>query len=106
MAVNPWTVQSPRRRLAQGSLRVIHHVPGWSLALGVWDGNRALLVRWNGDAAHPMGNPASHGYPTWFVLPGDLRAPTLDQIPNPNRAGAKDWLAGGEPSDWVNPISN
>jgi hypothetical protein len=42
----------------------------------VWDGNRALLIRWNGDPEHMMGNPVSHANPTWFVLP-----PTPAEIP-------------------------
>jgi hypothetical protein len=105
MAVNPWTVTSPKTRLALGSLRVIHHVPAWSLAIGVWDGNRALLIRWNGDPEHMMGNPVSHPNPTWFVLPEDTHSAILAIISDPNQTSTTEWLSGGEPINWVNPIS-
>jgi hypothetical protein len=106
MAVNPWTATSPNTRLALGSLRVIHHVPAWSLAIGVWDGNRALLIRWNGDPEHMMGNPVSHANLTWFVLPEDTHSAILAIISDPNQTSATEWLSGGEPVNWVNPISN
>ena len=31
------------------------------------------VIRWNGSGNEPgMGNPQSHGYPTWFVLPDEI----------------------------------
>jgi hypothetical protein len=71
LAVNPRAVISPQDRLDQ--LRVIHIHPNWSLAIGLWDGDRALLTRWNGDAQRPLGNPVSHSYPTWFVVPAEFQ---------------------------------
>ncbi len=57
MAINPHTVVSPKRPLT--GLRVICITHTWSLAVGMWDGpNRALLLHWNGDAGHLLGNPA------------------------------------------------
>jgi hypothetical protein len=103
--VNPWTVTSPQRRLK--ALRVIHHAVDWSLAIGIWDGSRVLLVRWNGDARQSMGNPVSHANPTWFVLPHDFRDLILNNlVANPNQMSAREWLTGAEPSEWVDPISN
>ena len=99
MAVNPRAVVSPRRRLNQ--LRVIYQVTDWSLAIGVWDGVRALLVRWNGDTDHPLGNPVSHSHPTWFVLPKDMHSAVLALIPDPNRSSAEAWLAGRDPNVWT-----
>jgi len=99
MAVNPGTVTSPVRRLSH--LRVIHQTQDWSLAIGVWDRvYRSLLVRWNGDIDHPMGNPVSHGHPTWFVLPEDFHAGALALVPNSNASSADEWLKGGNP-DWI-----
>jgi len=40
-----------------------------ALAIGRWDGNVVLAMRWNGDANNPIGNPQSRGLPTWFVVP-------------------------------------
>lgn len=98
LATNPHLVSSPKLRLK--GLRVIYSVTEWSLALGLWDGKRALLVRWNGDNDTPLGNPISRANPTWFVLPRDLRQSTLQNIPNPNCSSANNWLDGGNPTDW------
>jgi hypothetical protein len=40
-----------------------------SLAMGRWDGNPVLAIRWNGGPENPLGNPQSRGLPTWFILP-------------------------------------
>ena len=41
-----------------------------ALALGRWDGEAVLAMRWNGDnVGNPIGNPQSRGLPTWFILP-------------------------------------
>ena len=40
-----------------------------AVAVGRWDGNPVLAMRWNGGAANRLGNPQSRGLPTWFVLP-------------------------------------
>lgn len=99
MAVNPRLVISPKTRL--DGLRVLHQAKGWSLAIGLWDGNRALLTRWNGDAQHLLGNPVSRARPTWFVLPEDFHGAILGLIPQPNRTSGAASLEGGEPSDWA-----
>jgi hypothetical protein len=103
MAINPWTVTSPKKRLALH--RVIHRVPDqeigieWALAVGTFDDRPTLLVRWNGDS--PMGNPVSSGHPTWFVLPSDLHMVTLSVVQEPNRSSARKWLKGLNPTSWV-----
>jgi hypothetical protein len=101
MAVNPHTVVSPQDRLSRPC--VIHITQWWSLAIGIWDGDRALLVRWNGDPDHLMGNPVSHANPTWFMLPEDFHDLLLTLVLAPNQSNAKHWLAGGEPTAWVTP---
>lgn len=40
-----------------------------AVAVGRWDGNPVLAMRWNGGATNRLGNPQSRGLPTWFVLP-------------------------------------
>ena len=40
-----------------------------ALALGRWDGQLVLAMRWNGNENNPVGNPQSRGLPTWFVVP-------------------------------------
>jgi hypothetical protein len=40
-----------------------------SLAVGRWDNNPVLALRWNGNDENPTGNPQSRGLATWFVIP-------------------------------------
>jgi hypothetical protein len=51
----------------------------WSpvIAWGTWEDKNRLLLRWNGDQEHPLGNPISSAKPTWTVLPTWLVGPTL-----------------------------
>ncbi len=53
----------------------------WSLAVGEWDGERRLAVRWNGTKDRPAGNPQSRGMPTWFVLPPEFEEPLMSIVP-------------------------
>lgn len=69
--VNPETVITPKNRVR--SVHVIHDTgaAGWSVALLDWNGEEAVAIRWNGQGKE-IGNPQSHGRPTWFVVPEDL----------------------------------
>lgn len=40
-----------------------------ALAVGRWDNDPVLAMRWNGDSENPIGNPQSRGLPTWFIFP-------------------------------------
>ena len=40
-----------------------------SLAIGRWDEQPVLAMRWNGNENKPLGNPQSRGLSTWFVVP-------------------------------------
>lgn len=42
-----------------------------ALAIGDWEGNRCLAMRWNGTEEKPAGNPQSRGNGTWFIMPED-----------------------------------
>ena len=53
-----------------------------SVAFGEWDGDSCLVARWNGSLNDPRrekGNPISHLYPTWFVLPDFIAQATLKE---------------------------
>jgi hypothetical protein len=39
-----------------------------AVAIGRWDGEICLGLRWNGHADNIIGNPQSRGLPTWFIL--------------------------------------
>ena len=53
----------------------------WSLAVGEWEGERRLAVRWNGSEEKPAGNPQSRGIATWFVMPPEFEAPLMSIVP-------------------------
>ena len=59
-----------------------------SIAIGEWDGDRVLAMRWNGDAGG-LGNPQSRGIPTWFVVPGDYNAKLVETLPEDKQIIAK-----------------
>ena len=74
--VDPQTVLAPRNRV--GSVDVLYNSgPGqgsWSIARIEYDGIPDRIgIRWNGsDETDGLGNPQSHGKPTWFVLPDEV----------------------------------
>lgn len=68
--------------------------PGESaLALGRWDNNPCLAMRWNGDnEANPIGNPQSRGLPTWFVVPSSYVEAILGTLPPDRLTLARNFL--------------
>jgi hypothetical protein len=76
--VKPEEVTSPAEHWKLD--RVLHEAgPGeMAVALGTWDGEPRIGLRWNGSAdTTEIGNPQSRGLPTWFMLPGDFTEPLL-----------------------------
>ena len=61
-----------------------------TLAIGEWDGDRVLAIRWNGtnDDESGVGNPQSRGLPTWFILPSWINEAivTSNVIPDSKQA--------------------
>jgi hypothetical protein len=81
--VEPDSVLSPKRR----GVRVVRvrydsgPVAGsWAVAEIEWDGAACVGIRWNGDDDSPIGNPQSHGRPTWFLVPRELEDAVLDRV--------------------------
>jgi|SRR5665213_2858651 len=66
--VPPASVKSPR---SHWTLIAVLEADkgGVALAIGSWDNDPALAIRWNGSPLNPIGNPQSRGLPTWFILP-------------------------------------
>jgi hypothetical protein len=78
--IDPTTVLAPRKLIRRVEV-VFNSAPGeggWSLARLDWEGQTRLGIRWNGDADSAIGNPQSHGLPTWFVIPGELEPLLLE----------------------------
>jgi hypothetical protein len=85
---DPIKVVSPKA--SWGLKAVIHNTGqgGWSAAEGEWDGTPCLAVRWNGsDTDEGVGNPQSRGYPTWFVVPDELRSAVRQEIDRLSETG-------------------
>jgi hypothetical protein len=60
-----------------------------SVAVGEWDGERVLAMRWNGSKDKPIGNPQSRGLPTWFILPEEYNAVLVQTLPRGKQLIAK-----------------
>jgi hypothetical protein len=66
-----------------------------ALAIGRWDNNPCLAMRWNGaNETNPIGNPQSRGLPTWFILPeGDYTEAILKLLPPDKLTLARNFIA-------------
>ena len=72
--MKPEMVRSPKGRLTGLNVLADKGEGSWSLAEVIWDGEKALGVRWNGsfdEKNHNIGTPQSRGLPMWFILPDD-----------------------------------
>lgn len=79
--IDPTTVVAPRNRIKSVEVLYDGKDGGWSLARLAFDNDECLGIRWNGTDEEPgIGNPQSHGKPTWFVLPKDLNEDILKRI--------------------------
>ncbi|OFW45004.1 MAG: hypothetical protein A3J28_06845 [Acidobacteria bacterium RIFCSPLOWO2_12_FULL_60_22] len=91
--IDPRTVVSPRNLIR--AVHVLHdsgpEPNSWSVALlNYLDGNQGVGFRWNGDEDSPIGNPQSHGKPTWSILPEKLAEAVLETVEQLNNGGLLD----------------
>lgn len=92
---NPRDALSPRDRWQL--IDILYEDEDWSMAIGRWrdddDARPVLAQRWNG-AEGEKGNPVSHGFATWFVIPDETYKLFLQSefIPEVKRAFVKDIL--------------
>jgi len=70
----------------------------WSMAMGYYDGDPVLTIRWDGETDEHKGMPISTGHPVWFVLPGELYEMLMKTVyvPEEKRAYIKKFLGLGE----------
>lgn len=83
--ITPDKVTSPRRMWTL--IRVLeagdkpdsfgHRV---AIALGKWEDQTVLGMRWNGSKSSPIGTPQSRGLPTWFIIPKRLEADVINTL--------------------------
>ncbi len=78
--VAPEQVHSPRRCWTLVAVVYDEEEGGAAAAIGRWDGEPVLVMRWNGSEGNPIGNPQSRGLPTWFVVPDVFHDALLNTI--------------------------
>jgi hypothetical protein len=78
--IPPVDVVSPRRQWSLLSVLFDQGESGVAVALGRWEGQPVLAMRWNGSDDNPIGNPQSRGLPTWFIIPREFRDPILSKL--------------------------
>jgi len=85
---DPRTVRSPKEHWMLIDVLDNRGEGEHSIAIGEWDGNRVLAIRWNGNAGE-LGNPQSRGIPTWFVLPSEYNTKLVETLPENKQIIAK-----------------
>lgn len=71
--IAPAAVTAPSARWQLNAVIRDGGAGGYSLALGEWDGEMTVGLRWNGSGEEqPKGNPLSSTHPTWMILPRQL----------------------------------
>jgi hypothetical protein len=79
--VPPTAVISPKRHWSLIAVLEDGGPRQHSLAIGRWDNEPRLAMRWNGDNDdNPIGNPQSRGLSTWFMLPQDYVETILGEL--------------------------
>lgn len=85
--IKPSDVHAPKRHwslihvLFDGGEATEKNPSPSSLAIGRWDNQPVLAMRWNGNKENPLGNPQSRGLPTWFVVPEQYWRQILESEP-------------------------
>jgi hypothetical protein len=82
-------VRSPRRLWTLIDVLVDKGENDYAVAIGEWEGERHLAIRWNGNNERPSGQPQSRGDATWFIIPKDLNAALAETLPENKRVLAK-----------------
>lgn len=80
-------VLSPRRHWSLISILLDPKKPSTCvLALGKWENEARLAMRWNGDKDSPIGNPQSRGLPTWFIVGPEFNDSLMPMVPPDKKA--------------------
>lgn len=92
--VDPKTVLAPQRYISKVKVVYDGGKGSWSLARLLWEGNWVTGMRWNGSDEDSVGNPQSHGRPTWFMVPEQLAPAVHAQAEELSRGKNEEMLAG------------
>jgi len=66
--IPPEHATSPRLSWSIIKVLVAGASEGMAIALGKWEDNPVIGLRWNGSEESPVGHPQSRGLPTWFIV--------------------------------------
>lgn len=76
--VSPHDVHSPKDRWNLIAVLDEATMDDCALAIGRWELEARIALRWNGGSDSAIGNPQSRGIPTWFILPEKYRKVVLE----------------------------
>ena len=51
-----------------------------AIAIGQWEGDTVLAMRWNGNDDKPIGHPQSRGLPIWFIVPKRINESIIETL--------------------------
>jgi hypothetical protein len=92
MYVHPEDRIYPRSRLTLNEVVYNGGEAHGALAIGLWDGNRHLLMCWNGGNTWPKGYPVGRAGPGWYVVPPEFVPPLLTVLDPVLRQHVRDFL--------------
>lgn len=87
--IEPEEVKSPRKYWVLIDVLADEGEGEHALAIGEWNDERCLAMRWNGYRENPIGNPQSRGIPTWFIVPDAYTEVLVETLPVPKQTIAK-----------------
>jgi len=93
--IPPTEVISPKRQWTLVSVLYDRGENNAAVAVGRWEGDAVLAIRWNGNDDNPIGNPQSRGLPTWFIVPqefNDSILKTLKEVEPEKAARAQEFF--------------
>lgn len=83
--ITPDKVTSPRRmwtliRVLEAGDKEDSNKQRVAIAIGKWEDEPVLAMRWNGSKDSPIGSPQSRGLPTWFIIPRRLEDSVIQTL--------------------------
>ncbi len=83
--ITPDKVTSPRRmwtliRVLESGAQPDSYGHRVAIAIGKWEDEPVLGMRWNGSKDSPIGSPQSRGLPTWFIVPKRLEESVINTL--------------------------
>src|SRR5215813_6919537 len=90
--IKPTDVVSPKAHWSLIDVLLDRGEGDCAYALGIWDGERRIGFRWNGNKHNELGNPQSRGLPTWTMLDTEIHRQIIEQLPSDKLAIARGFL--------------